>query len=472
MPVEWSSPGLDFHLDLDPAAGRRHGLAEAIRHAIRDGRLAAGTRLPSTRALAADLGLARGTVTQAFDELAIEGYLRIQQGAGAVVVGMPGQAHPPHAMPPPTPRPTPRWNLLPGRPDVTLFPRTTWLAASRRALTEAAATDFGYGAPEGHPKLRKALADYLGRSRGVVADPDAILISAGYSQSLSLLAAVLRDRGEHTVGFENPSFDEFRRVMAWAGGLKAVGIPVDGKGIIVDQLAGRRDLGAVVVTPAHQYPLGSTLDPARRAELVEFAHDTDTLIIEDDYDGEFRFDRQPIGALQALAPERVVYTGTASKTLAPGLRISWLVLPSWLVEPMRVAKRLADRHTGAVESLTLAEFLTAGQYDQQVRRSRTRYRARRERLLGALGQDGITVWPASAAAGLHLVLPLPDNSPPEEKVLAHLARHAVAVEGLSTTWLGEGPKVGGLIVGYAAPPEHAFGPAINALITALRLAWR
>jgi GntR family transcriptional regulator/MocR family aminotransferase len=472
MSVEWSSGGLDFHLDLDPAAGRRHGLADAIRHAIRDGRLTAGTRLPSTRALAADVGLARGTVTQAFDELAVEGYLRIERGAGAVVVGMPGQAQPPHAMPPPTPRPTPRWNLLPGRPDVTLFPRTTWLAAARRALTDATAADFGYGAPEGHPKLRGALAEYLGRTRGVVADPDAILVTAGYSQSLGLLATVLRDLGGHTVAFENPSLAEFRKVMARAGGLRTIGIPVDGKGVLVEKLAAHRDLAAVVVTPAHQYPLGSTLDPGRRAELVAFAHATDTLIVEDDYDGEFRFDRQPIGALQALAPERVVYSGTASKTLAPGLRIAWLVLPSWLVEPMRAAKRLADRHTGVVESLTLAEFLTAGHYDQQVRRSRTRYRARRDRLLGALGQEGISVWPGSAAAGLHLVLPLPEHGPREDRVIAHLARHSVAVDGLGGDWLGTGPNLGGLVVGYAAPPEHAFSPSVNALITALALSWR
>ena len=471
MSIDWSSGGRDFHLDLDPAAGRRHGLAEAIRHAIRDGRLTEGTRLPSTRALAADLGLARGTVSQAFDELAIEGYLRIHQGAGAVVVGMPGQAQSPRAIPPPTPRPQPRWNLLPGRPDVTLFPRTTWLAATRRALTDAASADFGYGAPEGHPKLRRALADYLGRSRGVVADPDAILVTAGYSQSLGLLATVLRDLGEHTIAFESPSLPEFRGIMTTAGGQRTIGIPVDGRGIQVDALRAHRDLGAVVVTPAHQYPLGTTLDPARRARLVEYAHATDTLIIEDDYDGEFRFDRQPIGALQALAPERVVYTGTASKTLAPGLRIAWLVLPSWLVEPMRAAKRLADRHTGVVESLTLAEFLTAGHYDQQVRRSRARYRARRGRLLGALGQEGITVWPDSAPAGLHIVLPLPAHSPPEEKVIAHLARHSVAVESLSQSWLGDDPQVGGLVLGYAAPQEHAFAATITALITALRLCW-
>ena len=471
MAIEWSSTGLDFHLDLDPAGGRRHGLAEAIRRAIRDGRLTAGTRLPSTRALAADLGLARGTVTQAFAELAVEGYLRIHQGTGAVVVGMPGQVQSPHPMPPPTPRPSARWNLLPGRPDVTLFPRTTWLAATRRALTGATAAEFGYGAPEGHPALRKALAEYLGRARGVVADPDAILVTAGFSQSLALLAEVLRDLGEHAVAFENPSLAEFRAIMARAGGLDTIGIPVDGKGLVVAELARHHDLGAVVVTPAHQSPLGSTLDPARRAELIEFAHATDTLIIEDDYDGEFRFDRQPIGALQALAPERVVYAGTASKTLAPGLRIAWLVLPSWLVEPMRVAKRLADRHTGVVESLTLAEFLTAGHYDQQVRRARTRYRARHDRLLGALGQEGITVWPDSAAAGLHVVLPLPAHSPPERAVIKHLARHSVAVYPLSNDWFDDGPEVGGLVVGYAAPPEHAFAGSVNALITALRLCW-
>ncbi|HEX3778045.1 MAG TPA: PLP-dependent aminotransferase family protein [Pseudonocardiaceae bacterium] len=524
MPIDWSSAGLDFHLDLDRDAGRRHGLADAIRRAIRDGRLTPGTRLPSTRALAADLGIARGTVTQAFAELAVEGYLRTHQGAGAVVVGMPGQRHPPRVIPPPSPtqRGNARWNLLPGRPDVTLFPRSSWLAATRRALTDAVAEDFGYGAPQGHPKLRKALADYLGRARGVVADPDAIMVCSGYSQALGLLARVLRERGARTVAFENPSLAEFRQVVA-AADLTCIGIGVDGHGIRVDQLAATappRGLGAVVVTPAHQYPLGATLHPARRAELIEFAHATDTLIIEDDYDGEFRFDRQPIGALQALAPERVVYAGTSSKTLAPGLRISWLVLPSWLIEPMRAVKRLADRHAGVVESLTLAEFITAGHYDQQVRRSRSRYRARRDRLLTALGQEGITVWPDSAAAGLHLVLPLPNVLPlpdhgrpdhgrpdhvrpdhvrpdhgwpdhgrartseaaapanaaaaasAEAEVLATLARHSVAVEGLHEAWIDDDPQVGGLVVGYAAPAEHAFGPAIHALITALRLSWR
>jgi len=475
--IDWSSGGLDFHLDWDRDGGRRHGLADAIRRAIQDGRLAAGTRLPSTRALAADLGMARGTVTQAFAELAVEGYLRTRQGAGAVVVGMPGrQPAPPRVIPSPPPpqRGNARWNLLPGRPDVTLFPRTGWLAASRRALADAVADDFGYGAAQGHPKLRKALADYLGRTRGVVADPDAIMVCSGYSQSLGLLATVLRDRGARTMAFENPSLAEFRTVVA-ATGLNCVGIGVDDRGILVDELAATapaRGLGAVVVTPAHQYPLGSTLHPARRAQLVEFAHATDTLIVEDDYDGEFRFDRQPIGALQSLAPERVVYAGTSSKTLAPGLRISWLVLPSWLIEPMRAAKRLADRHAGVVESLTLAEFLASGHYDQQVRRSRSRYRARRDRLLGALGQESITVWPGSAAAGLHLVLPLPDRDRSEAEVLATLARHSVAVDGLRGAWLGDDPQVGGVVVGYAAPAEHAFGPAIHALITALRLSWR
>jgi GntR family transcriptional regulator/MocR family aminotransferase len=477
--VDWSSGGLDFHLDWDRDAGRRHGLADAIRRAIRDGRLTAGTRLPSTRALAADLGLARGTVTQAFAELAVEGYLFTRQGAGTVVVGMPGGHVPPPPRvipPPPAPqRGSARWNLLPGRPDVTLFPRASWLAATRRALADAVAEDFGYGAPQGHPKLRKALADYLGRTRGVVADPDAIMVCSGYGQALALLATVLRAQGARTMAFENPSLAEFRAVVAAAAGLHCVGIDVDGRGLLVEQLAAiapARGLGGVVVTPAHQYPLGSTLHPARRAQLVEFAHATDTLIIEDDYDGEFRFDRQPIGALQALAPERVVYAGTSSKTLAPGLRISWLVLPSWLIEPMRAVKRLADRHAGIVESLTLAEFLVTGHYDQQVRRGRARYRTRRDRLLTALGQEGITVWPDSSAAGLHLVLPLADRGRSEAEVMAMLARHSVAVEGLSSAWLCEDPQVGGVIVGYAAPAEHAFGPAVHALITALRLSWR
>jgi GntR family transcriptional regulator / MocR family aminotransferase len=465
--TSWSSSGLDLHLDL--VGGR--SLADAIRHAVRDGRLAAGTRLPSTRALAADLGVARGTVTSAYAELAAEGYLRSRQGAPTVVAALPGGRAPAPTARPTTPPAEHRWNLMPGRPDLSLFPKTAWLAATRRALTAATATDLGYGDPQGHPALRQALADHLGRVRGVVATPDRIVVCGGHSQALRLLATVLHTAGARTIAFEDPSMPEFRLVTA-AAGLTAIGIPVDEHGIQVDALAALpAPPAAVVVTPAHQFPLGSTLHPHRRAALVELARATDTLVIEDDYDGEFRFDRQPVGAVQALAPDQVVYAGTASKTLAPGLRLSWLVLPDRLVDPVCRARRFTDRHTGVIEQLTLAELLRAGDHDQHVRRCRTHYRRRRDRVVDLLTELGGELAPAGIAAGLHVVVLLGDSRT-EADVLARAERHSLQLEGLGPTWLSDtsptgAPRPGGLVIGYAAPPEHAFGLALRALTEVL-----
>ncbi|HEX3787072.1 MAG TPA: PLP-dependent aminotransferase family protein [Pseudonocardiaceae bacterium] len=468
MAIDWSTSGLDLHLDRDPGQPRWSGLAGAIRTAVRDGRLLAGTRLPPTRALAADLGLARGTVTRAYEELAAEGYLRTRQGAGTVVALLPEPVAATTPRTPAVPLPT-RWTLRPGRPDVSVFPTTRWLAAARRALAGASAADFDYGDPFGHPRLRATLAGYLGRTRGVVAPPDRIVVCAGYTQGLALLATVLRERGATRFAFEEPSLTMFREVVR-ATGLDTVGVDVDEHGLRVADLPadGAPELGAVVVTPAHQFPLGHTLHPHRRAALVEYAHRTGTLIIEDDYDGEFRFDRQPVGALQALAPDRVAYAGTASKTLAPGLRLGWLVLPSWLVEPAREAHLALGRHpaVGVVDQLTLAEFIGSGDYDQHIRRCRVRYRRRRDRLLGALREAGRPL-PAGIAAGLHVLLPL-EPGRTEADLARAVARESVEVEMLGDCWTTPGPHPPGVIVGYAAPPDHAFGPAVRALLAALR----
>lgn len=463
MPIEWSSFGLDLHLDWTRRRGE--GLADALRAAIRDGRLTAGTRLPSTRMLAADLGVARGTVTRAYAELATEGYLRSRQGAPTTVADLSPAAH--QAEPAAQPANTGgRWDLRPGQPDVTLFPRTEWLAASRRALTALPAADLGYGDPLGHPTARAALAEYLGRVRGVVAGPDRVAVCSGYAQALGLVATVLRAGGARSVAFEDPSLPECRRAVTGAG-LGVVGVPVDSDGIRVDALAellaGPAPPAAVVVTPAHQFPLGGTLHPHRRAELVELARATGTLVVEDDYDGEFRFDRQPVGALQALAPDLVCYAGTASKTLAPGLRLSWLVLPDRLVGPVRRARFTADRHTNVLEQVTFAELLAAGHYDRQVRRCRTRYRRRRDAVVRGVTDLGGRLTAAGIAAGLHVVVLVGDEAT-EADVLRGAAAASIQVEGLGRFWLSAGPHPGGIVVGYAAPPEHAFGPALRALL--------
>jgi GntR family transcriptional regulator/MocR family aminotransferase len=465
MPIEWSSSGLDIHLDW--AGGRGEGLADAIRAAVRDGRLAAGTRLPSTRALATDLGIARGTVTRAYAELTAEGYLRSRQGAPTVVAAL-SQPTPAPAAPRAAIGQEWRWNLMPGRPDLTMFPRTAWLAASRRALTGVAAADLGYGDELGHPALRAALADYLGRVRGVVAAPERVVVCSGYSQALGLLAATLR-ADARSIAFEDPSLRECRDVVE-AAGLAVVGVPVDDRGIRVDVLAellaGPDRPAAVVVTPAHQYPLGATLHPHRRAELVELARATGTLLIEDDYDGEFRFDRQPVGALQAMAPDLVAYAGTASKTLAPGLRMSWLVLPERLVAPVGRAKYVADRGNSVIDQLTFAELLTSGHYDQHVRRCRTHYRRRRDRVRATLAEVGGRLTPAGIAAGLHMVVLLGADVS-ESDVLARAARRSLLVEGLNRCWMAEGEHPAGIVVGYAAPQEHAFGGALRVLAQVL-----
>jgi GntR family transcriptional regulator/MocR family aminotransferase len=457
MIESWSSSNPDLHLDWRPDSGRR-GLANALRLAIRDGRLSPGATVPSTRALAQDLGVARGTVTRVYADLTAEGYLHSSQGAPTRVAT--AGARPQSAPRWPAGEPAPRWNLRPCLPDLTTFPREAWLAATRRVLQKAPADTFGYPDDGGSPVLRDALARYLGRSRGVLADPERIVICGGYTQALALLAKVLHGRDVGEIAFEDPSFPLFRQ-LAEAAGPRVVGVPVDPDGLRVSEL----DSPAVVVTAAHQYPLGVTLAPAKRAALTKWATDSGAVVIEDDYDGEFRFDRQQVGALQALAPESVVYAGTASKTLAPALRLAWLVLPRALVDPLRTAMAATGLRPPILEQLVLAEFLESGGYDQHVRRCRAEYRSRRDKLLAVLPKhlalQGIS-------AGLHLLLKLPEGGPSEAEVLAACHRHSVALGVLGDYWIRPDDRPGGVIIGYGASAKHAFRGATQALLDVLR----
>jgi GntR family transcriptional regulator/MocR family aminotransferase len=465
-----SAPGvrfLDLQLDLD--LHRRHGrseeLAAALRRAIDSGRLRPGTRLPSTRGVAQELGLARGTVTSAYRRLVLEGRLEAEQGSGTRVT-LPRSAVSPDTSAGPGTRNPWRWNLRPAMPDVTLFPRTAWVRATQRVLREASAEALDYGDPRGRPELRQALADYLGRARGVVTRPDRIVVCHGFTQAIGLLARVLAGHGAGRLAIEDPSYPLFREIIRMAE-LTAHPVEVDEHGLRPELL----DAEAVLVTPIHQYPLGVSLSEERRGQLLAWARATDSVIVEDDYDGEFQYGRRRIGTLQALEPSRVIYAGTTSKTLAPGLRLAWLVLPPDWVEPVTAAKRIADQHSAALTQMVLAELITSGAYDRHVRHCRSHYRRRREQLGAALAQGVPQVRLLGENAGLHAVVHWSQDGPSEREVL-HAARHeSLAVSGLGEYCVVPGSRPPGLVVGYATPPRHGYAGALESLTRTLRRAF-
>ena len=457
MPRSWAISGVDVHLELEGTRVRA-GLESALREAVRTGRLQAGSRLPSSRSLAADLGLARNTVAAAYAQLVAEGWLTARQGSGTLVADRPASVEAPAASPEATERRV-RYDLRAGSPDVAAFPRTGWLAAARRALAVAPADALGYE-HAGVAELREALAEYLARARGVHASPERIVVCSGFAQGLMLLCAALRAGGATSVATEAFGHRAHREAIA-AAGLRSPAVRVDGGGAVVDEF---RDADALLLTPAHQFPLGPALVADRRTLAVDWARASGGLIVEDDYDGEFRYDRLPVGAMQALAPEHVVYAGTASKSLAPGVRLGWLVLPARLVAAVVEARRLAGGPS-AIEQLTLAELIRSGAYDRHVRRARLVYRRRRDRLVAALARSVPAVTVTGIAAGLHAVVELPAGSSEDELVTRARAR-GLAVEGLGT-YRATGTHPPALVVGYGTPPEHAFSGAVARLCATL-----
>jgi GntR family transcriptional regulator/MocR family aminotransferase len=465
MQGTWStSAGLDIHLDLSGTRPRAR-LESALRDAVRSGQLAAGTAMPPSRSLARDLGVSRNTVAQAYAQLVAEGWLSARHGSGTWVAQRAGQA--PAARSPASSGAAargPRYDLRPGVPDLTAFPRDAWLAAARKALAAAPSADLGYADPRGLEVLRVALAEYLGRARGVRVTPDRIVVCAGFTQGLELVCEVLRARGTRLLAVEAYGHAGHRAIAARAG-LRFAPLPVDDRGAAVAALSSRH--GAVLLTPAHQYPLGAALAPERRRQVADWAVHSGGVVIEDDYDGEFRFDRQAVGALQPLAPEHVVYAGTASKSLAPGLRIGWLALPPGLLDAVVAAKVAAGRLSSGLDQLALAELIRSGGYDRQVRRARLAYRRRRDLLLGALARRVPEASVTGIAAGLHAVVRLPAGVT-EEDVVARAAGRGLAVFGLAGDRAGDQDVGPGLVIGYATPPPHVFSAAVARLCAALR----
>ncbi|MGA5445688.1 PLP-dependent aminotransferase family protein [Streptomyces umbrinus] len=486
MVKSWATFGVDLHVDVTrTGSGLRKGLTDALRAAVRGGRLAPGTRLPSSRSLAADLGIARNTVADAYADLVAEGWLTARQGSGTRVAERAVVAP---ASAPPRPRTPggPAYDLVPGTPDLASFPRAEWLKASRRALAAAPYDALGYGDPRGRVELRTALASYLARARGVRADPERILICSGFAHGLMLLGAVLRQRGAGALAMESYGLDVHWNLVERAG-LRSVTLPFDELGTRTDELTGgelggsgsrsasasggKRDgpggVRAVLLTPAHQFPMGVPLHPDRRAAVVDWARRTGGLILEDDYDGEFRYDRQPVGALQGLDPDHVVYMGTASKALAPGLRLGWLVLPPDLAAEVAAAKGYADWSCGVLDQLILAEFITSGAYDRHVRASRLRYRRRRDHLVSALAAHAPSVTATGIAAGFHAVLQLPPGT--EQSVVRAAVWQGLAVHGLTRYRhpSATAPPLDALVVGYGTPTDSGWPGALEALIRAL-----
>jgi len=427
--------------------------------------LHSGTRLPSSRALAQDLGIARNTIVEAYGQLVAEGWLTAVTGSGTQVAERVIEAVPAIA-PAPGSR-TIRYDLRPGQPDLSTFPRSAWLAAARKALHAAPTDAFGYGDPRGRPELRHALAGYLSRARGARTDPERIVVCDGFTQALSLICEVLAGRGATAMAVEAYGHRSHRRLVA-ARGLRVRQTTVDAHGAVVSELG---DANAALLTPAHQFPLGMAMAALRRTQAVRWAAASGALIIEDDYDGEFRYDRQAIGAMQALAPNCVAYAGTASKTLAPGVRLGWLVLPPHLVDDVVAAKAFADQQTSTLDQLTLAELIASGGYDRHVRRCRLMYRRRRDRLVALLRGRAPRVRVTGVAAGMHAVLELPPGCD-EDDVIERARARGLALDGLSTFGTGDDGRAAALVIGYGTPPAHAFTTAVARLAATLaELRW-
>jgi GntR family transcriptional regulator / MocR family aminotransferase len=435
-------------------------LEAEIREAIRAGRLEAGTVVPSSRALARDLGLSRGVVIEAYEQLAAEGYLATRPG-GTTSVAEAAARRQASAVEPPA-VPSHHVDFRSGRPDVSQFPRSVWLRSLRRVLIEAPSERFSYLGGRGAPELRRALAAYLDRVRGTCAHPDSFVITTGYAQAFGLTVRVLQAMGARRLAMENPSLED-SRAIAQAAGLQVIGVPVDDLGLRVDELE-RSPADAVLVTPAHQMPTGAVLPPERRAALVAWAKARNGLIIEDDYDAEYRYDRTPIGAIQGLAPERVIYAGSSSKTLAPGLRLGWLLAPHALISALADAKEAADRGSPILEQLAFADFLERGEFDRHLRRMRPIYRRRRDALLSALKREVPALRPVGASAGLHVLAWLPAGMR-ESAVIEAAANKGVGVYGVEKHWMSGGPS--GLLFGYAGLSEPVIAEGVELLAAAL-----
>ncbi len=472
MAIQWSglSPELLLRLDRDSGRPLRSQLESRLRDAIRDGRLHVGERLPSSRQLARELGISRGLVQECYSQLLAEGYLASQVGS-ATRVASGARPVPPAPAGPGPPRP-PRLiaDFLSGVPDLSSFPRADWVWATREACSRMAAPDLGYIDPRGSPVFREVLAGYLRRVRAAAADPDRIVVCTGFAQGLGVVIRVLARLGVRRVAFEDPGSGATgtsdSKKAALAAGVEVASVPVNELGLDVAALdaSGAR---AVVVTPAHQSPTGVVLAARRRHDLVEWAGRNDAFVIEDDYDSEFRYDREPVGLLQGLAPDRVFAIGTVSKSLAPAIRLGWVLVPPFLTGAVAEEKHVSDRGSSGVDQLAVAALLESGRYDRHLRRMRATYGRRRGVLIDALGRHAPGIRLTGLAAGFHAVAHLPDSAD-EQAVVSAARQRSVGLYGMSLHRATGAVTPPQLVLGFGNTGERGIESGIRAVADLLR----
>jgi GntR family transcriptional regulator/MocR family aminotransferase len=480
-----SDSGFSSDLLVDVRNGRGAGMRErleaALRSGIQGGQLVAGAVLPPSRVLADELGISRSVVVEAYGNLAADGYLEARPGAGTWVRRDPNLSHTPldngaptrapvaspRFQPPRRPHPAlgaPTIRFFGGLPDPSLFPRAKWLRHYRSTLAEVPDPDLTYPHMLGTPSLREALTAYLGRVRGVASTADRILVCSGFTQGLTLLCRALRRQGATRVAVEDPCFAHHRTAIERTG-LATVPVPVDASGLDPEGLP--NDVAAVLVAPAHSYPSGGTLDAGRRHALIAWAGRTGAIIIEDDYDAEFRYDRQPIGALQGLAPEQVVHIGCASKTLTPALRLGWMAAPEALIDDLEQEKLYDDMGSNLLDQLAFARFVDSGDFSRHLRRVRPTYRARRDATRKALGQHLPEVRPQGEAAGLHLHVLLPKGVN-ELEFAAEAFDRGVLVEDGAWHWAQPEKAPPSIVLGYGSLTEAVIRRGVAILADARR----
>jgi GntR family transcriptional regulator/MocR family aminotransferase len=460
-----TSRPLDLLVAVDRTRPRTLGrqIEDQLRNAIRDLALRPGSRLPSTRDLARELGVSRPIVVDAYAQLAGEGYLELRPGARPRVTGSAGRWEEP-ASTRPAPPAEPKYDFRPGVPDLSSFPRTVWLRSLREALSTMRDADLGYTDPQGTEVLRLALRDYLGRVRGVVSDAARVVITSGYCQGRSLVCRALVSGGAWRVAVEDPCHDEVRNSVAGAG-LTLVPLPVDADGMRVEGLEEAK-VDAVIITPAHQYPTGAVLSGQRRGALLEWLRRTGGFAVEDDYDAEYRYDRAPIGALQAMDPEHIVYAGTASKTLAPALRLGWLVVPARLLAAVQQRQRQMDFGVSRIDQHAFADFLGRGELDRHLRRMRVRYRAKRDVLVEALTEALPEARVHGIRAGLHVAVQLRVGDQ-ARTIREEALRRGVALTAMSDYYLDRTADSSMLLLGYGRISEAGIRAGVRELAAAV-----